>query len=1106
MALLEVCLVMKTIPLLLTILTALVLLVYLVWAGGGATGTEGFAAASPTEAALERLNTAQLAGRALYHNQRAISNTNPNQTKALIVDKRVLATMPDLGAQLTAALEDQAVGEPRDFGRFIHGVDMSRDLKFEACRGIVAPENIRRNYWDEEGCGWLFVPDAYGGNGVLQTEGQSLAVFGTAAGVADGAPANVTADVAARRNVLGARWIWDIAEATEAESIKQCRRQTSCAATNTAVCAFCPTLGYAVPYDRPNARAKYVRANCGGPLVTLTAQCPGQTTTGEVTVTNCCSGSGPVTLQCLLELAQTLGIPNTSRLYVWIHSKLGAVAGACTINAPPAGTAPAADMVISAYLSILRLHKITTLTVGDLTTPPQTRTLADFRTELMKIQQARTGSVLPLVRNTAISLVNVPILTGTAATAGIVNFCDHYVELAGNTETAAAAVQCLQQQFRLTGCQASGRAYPSSLNSFVGRSLQDITDGFRALFQRMNSALRLEDQEEAIADCLGATGAAGAIAAPTCDEKGIDYYVFADKMYVGRVRSMVGLLVAPRDGQRRIAEKASDLKQMLGAAKVSTNANTVSYIARFKVVVPATPAAAALMQFDPSTYTVQLNGRPLPNNAPTSALGVGRLNVFDVIFTSNGTDWGAPQMDYATRNLKNIQRTQPGSAPLIAWNFRDTRSFQDANNLGVLDASQVVILPTGMTWREQPSARGDTTPVVRMTNITLQSQRVRMITLTTTLRATGVIFRLVGPGGWIETCRVTTSQQGGQEVMYETQLGALPPQVARWSVPASMTNSRRHLAVAYTKNTDPITGRARQVMDMFVDGQRLTLTPETNTNVVTYNDRNLFNRHLEVQLLDRTFNGVLESFRIYDDSLNLTDDVGSGGVEGFADSGGISLTDLISFDAGTSRRTVPTEAPERPTTATDQYELPAQFRDGARYGSVFSGIVNPLGAPDTTVSSARECADSCATNTSCLGFTYMANSCQLFDQIPDPPTYKNADGSGGITVTASDTTKSLSFVNNQFITKQAIEDYRDRLIKVLRDGSLQGSSVYEAMYPKGSSSEPRTLDQVEADLVTVSKYTATDERGAMLDMYRKYTGASRYPTVTEVFGPSGRPA
>jgi hypothetical protein len=61
---------------------------------------------------------------------------------------------------------------------------------------------------------------------------------------------------------------------------------------------------------------------------------------------------------------------------------------------------------------------------------------------------------------------------------------------------------CLQQAFRMAGCQASGKAYPQNPSSYANKSWAEIQASFTELYEKMKSTDPAE-QDKAVSDCLG---------------------------------------------------------------------------------------------------------------------------------------------------------------------------------------------------------------------------------------------------------------------------------------------------------------------------------------------------------------------------------------------------------------------------------------------------------------------------------------------------------------------------------------------------------------------------------------------------------------------------
>ena len=66
------------------------------------------------------------------------------------------------------------------------------------------------------------------------------------------------------------------------------------------------------------------------------------------------------------------------------------------------------------------------------------------------------------------------------------------------------SIPCLQRMFRQVGCQASGKAYPTTqtVNTYTNLSLADIQAKFQNIYESMTSSDQ-SIQDESVKNCMG---------------------------------------------------------------------------------------------------------------------------------------------------------------------------------------------------------------------------------------------------------------------------------------------------------------------------------------------------------------------------------------------------------------------------------------------------------------------------------------------------------------------------------------------------------------------------------------------------------------------------
>ena len=128
------------------------------------------------------------------------------------------------------------------------------DYDNKYCRGALQPANLPRHLRHaRDGCGWWYVADP------SQT---STGVLGT-----------INGPIFRDGLITTGQWIWDLVKAQELEEIKLCRQITMCELIDTNAvhgrCGFCPTSGYAVPV-KSDGTEKYLKnpdATCGANII-----------------------------------------------------------------------------------------------------------------------------------------------------------------------------------------------------------------------------------------------------------------------------------------------------------------------------------------------------------------------------------------------------------------------------------------------------------------------------------------------------------------------------------------------------------------------------------------------------------------------------------------------------------------------------------------------------------------------------------------------------------------------------------------------------------------------------------------------------------------------
>lgn len=461
------------------------------------------------------------------------------------------------------------------------------------CMVLQKPTDIERNVGDTFGCGWWYsdndAVDSTGGYGTFEKPAFPKQL---------------------ETKVPGGKWIWNKDEAVMMEKIKRCRKIKTCEGISGAnstlkdqgiQCGFCNDMNMkrAIPIDKgnfpeyPNQQnatcspdniltdsSKCVQNNVDT-AVTGTAnntntsqQCNAfnwvdeydpvlkitrkkNTVTKEWVNEEACNnnkkggdsggsgggggdggggggggaGGGPVTLctpvngvltrNCLAQQAINAGFQQSGRLYVILAS----LQNISQVDELPM----AADRY--AYITLQNAGVFMSIEIfgrGNIS--------VDGAASIFTNIKNKSTHSNPNIRNAALWFIN-----GTAF--DMCKFSD--------ADTGPYPVECLQEEFRKTGCQASGMAYPtrSSANNFTGTPWGTIKNQFSKLYSDMFSVTNTKLQDEAVEKCLGTS-----IVRPVpevCEESGIEYLVYSrasntlqpvPQTFVGRVISKTGIL------------------------------------------------------------------------------------------------------------------------------------------------------------------------------------------------------------------------------------------------------------------------------------------------------------------------------------------------------------------------------------------------------------------------------------------------------------------------------------------------------------------------------------------------------------------------------------
>lgn len=397
------------------------------------------------------------------------------------------------------------------------------------CRSALQPANLPRHLKGaRDGCGWWYVAD---------TSQTSTGVLGTINGpvFTDGLPTS-------------GQWIWDLTKAQELEEIKMCRQITACelidANAVAGKCGFCPTSGYAVPV-KSDGTEKYLNnpaAVCGGQVIMTGNKCEAVVSNAIKTVAadgtdckkygrpsadkslrlyskeECDKLNGELTYdsQCKSRLdgnySEECATLNKPRVTVCTPDTNGRLTTECLLHITKSlGYTPQ-----GAIYRILKtggqLEENDRIALGQLTNvgvdiPP---------TILSGGNVGPVGSVGGKIdKNTAANLymnIKQQMRTGIhsrvreAAKWFVVGSPDFSPCGFDNDEKGPFPATCLQQLWRMSGCQGAGTDYPKTdedAAAYGSMSWGQIADNFKEKYNAMLGGNGAAAQDESVKKCLG---------------------------------------------------------------------------------------------------------------------------------------------------------------------------------------------------------------------------------------------------------------------------------------------------------------------------------------------------------------------------------------------------------------------------------------------------------------------------------------------------------------------------------------------------------------------------------------------------------------------------
>jgi len=454
----------------------------------------------------------------VYENYDKDILTNPgvkNMSSALIVPDIFL----DMGAVDNEAMAQRLIDDP---------TNGYTDYDNKFCRTALWPANLPKHLRGaREGCGWWFVKEpSLTSTGVLGT--QSGPVF------TDGLP-------------NGGEWIWDLAKAQELEEIKMCRQITSCELIDVNSvhlrCGFCPTSGYAVPVNTDGSE-KYVSnvaASCGVPVVMNGSDCAASSTSKISTVasdgTNCQnygrpSADGSLRLYNKEECDTLNGVlRNDDQCISQIGSNYSK--DCASLNKPVSSVCdPDARGRLTGDCLVSIMKGLGYTSRGALMRIVMNGGLLEINDRAAIAQLADVGVNIPAAilsgggsgnggdggkidKNTAANLymrikeqsrIGVSSRIREAAKWLVVGTLDFDPCTFDSNETGPFPLTCLQQQWRMSGCQPAGTDYPANIKmaeAYDDMTWGQVTDLFSKKYDSINAASSYDEQADNIMKCLG---------------------------------------------------------------------------------------------------------------------------------------------------------------------------------------------------------------------------------------------------------------------------------------------------------------------------------------------------------------------------------------------------------------------------------------------------------------------------------------------------------------------------------------------------------------------------------------------------------------------------
>ncbi len=1024
---------------------------------------------------------------------------------SLPIDASILAEHPDLPAQLDAATETS--GFPIRLSQAIRevGIPASQTLQndLDVCRQYQTPEEIPVN--NTARCGWYHVPDT---PSEFRT---SYCVPGNDKGPAQGIVGLPT----------GGIWYWNKDAAIAAEAKKFCKRETNCKLQNTSEsCAFCAEKGHSIPYDRLTRQPLYGET-CSRVIGNPT-DCPADASTDE------CETTTDTTIRqtCILKLMKNQGVNTDGLLYKYVNDGLkGAAKERFDILLKVMNTRARwqSDQLETANLSLNEQLNMSGLA-------KKIRKIVAAKTSYDTIV---AGIARHFVDGTVFDSTAYYSQTAQSTTDPSLNATQHALALGDlQQEFRKAGCQASGADYP-TELPTGTDSLADHRAKFQGLYL----DMFNQKNEKQTDAIRRCLNSTLYTGPSAAPSARGRFCNEPGIEYLI--YSPAKGPFatlIGRLVSPVGFLgsgssygeakdlrIIMAEGPLADQPQVSYVARTMFSLDTSTSLGAPSFAPSTTLGVPSFAPSTTLgapsfapsttlgaPSFSPSTatqivstwdlpqlgtYEFRVNSVPLSYTrprAPNIPYTLNQPTLFEMQYTIESTDasqkknWGSPVYPYIFQNLRKFRLIQESYKPFIQFDF--SQGSDDMNRIATLQplrsetpiqfTPKFTAAPTTAPSPNIAASYGLMSPVLITPRI--RSSMIQILDLIVYTPTAGLLLKLIGGDSYSENLRIYsdrleyTVNNGADALTYTANFPA--------NFKPYETSQRYVLVFTKSKETFELS-----VQFLYTEAGQLKSLGSASKQKVAGSIE--FRRSLQIQLLDQGFQGSLEKFHIYDrKSLK--------GAEGFQNPS--DIPDILQETADGSRILPETaEVIDRSSYVPKTILSPSsvasivggpvgtctftpkpftalgfQYKEGYTYNKVFADAV-----PSRTdkLNSLKECYDSCAANSGCVGINYADDgSCTYYQSINSD---KMTDRANSVSIIMPGQDKSLVDMRNRVRT--AIQNY------VAIRTALTDSTIAQSKFKDDTRYIDRTItdDNVAADLKAIESINSVECLNAFLEKY-----------------------